>query len=105
MPKQPSWEDFAAAEDWASAVVAYLRSKPRQIARYWEVVNAVVGESSQASRWGVRSATLDVLEALKKLRHERTIMRFRRRQLVLIESTPIIPLEDIPRHHLAWPVR
>lgn len=104
-PKQPSWEDFAAAEDWASALVGYLRAKPRQIAGYWEAINALVRESGQPTRWQVRSATLDVLEAAKALRQQRRIMRFRRRQLALIESLPVIPLEQVPRRNPAWPVR
>ena len=58
-PRQIEWQESAAAEEWGSAVLAFLRAQPRQTARYWQEVNSVVGESRQASRWQVRSAALD----------------------------------------------
>jgi hypothetical protein len=91
-----TWEDHAAAKDWTNAVLAYLRAKPRGVANDWDAVNAIVSESGQATRWEVRLATLEVLETLKALRHERQVLRYRHRQLALIESDPIIPLEQVP---------
>jgi hypothetical protein len=98
-PTAPDWCDFAAEERWEEAILAYLRADWRKPHRLWTLVNSVVAESRQQSRFDVRAATFEVLQEVMRLRRERVIIRYERKWIAILDSgQPIIPLKDLPRH-------
>jgi len=99
----PTWQDFAANEDWREAVVAYLRSDWRRAFKMWSVINDVVGESCQGSRFDVRAASFEVLQEVLQLRRERKIIRFKRRWIaILAAGNEVIPVEALQKPVVAW---
>ena len=97
-PTEPDWCDFAAQERWEEAILAYLRADWRKTHRLWTVVNSIVAESCQQSRFDVRAATFEVLQEVMRLRRERVIFRYKRKWIASLDSgSPIIPLKDLPR--------
>jgi len=89
------WEDAALEEDWAAAVVGFLRERRREAVPYWEVVNGVAQASTQPDRWELRFATRRILATVKELLHERKILRYRRRYLAVLDHpTEIVSLEE-----------
>jgi len=93
-PEPRHWAEAAFQERWQDAVLGFLRERRRDAVPYWEVVNGVVGESCQATRWEVRFATRGILTAVKTLLHERRILRYRRRYLAILDlGGEIVPLE------------
>jgi len=62
------------------------------------VINSIVAESCQQSRFDVRAATFEVLQEVMRLRRERVIFRYKRKWIASLDSgSPIIPLKDLPR--------
>ena len=97
-PSEPDWCDFAAQERWEEAILAYLRADWRKTFRMWSVINEIVAESGQQSRFDTRAATFEVLAEVMRLRRERVIFRYKRKWIASLDSgQPIIPLEDLPR--------
>jgi hypothetical protein len=97
-PSEPDWRDHAAEERWAEAVISFLRADWRKTFRLWTVINSIVAESCQQSRFDVRAATFEVLQEVMRLRRERVIFRYKRKWIAILDSgQPIIPLEDLPR--------
>ena len=93
-PLARHWADDAAEEAWEPAIVGYLREHRRETVPYWRLVNILVAESMQASRWEVRYATRQVLAAIQLLLKSRRILRFRRKYLVILDTgDAAIPLE------------
>ena len=91
---QPDWRDYAARELWREAVIAYLRTDHRKSFKMWDVLNQVVGESCQRSRFDVRAATYEALQELMALRRERAVYRHRRRWVAILDLvTPLPPLD------------
>ena len=98
IPAEPDWCDFAAQERWEEAILAYLRADWRKAHRLWTVVNCIVAESRQQSRFDTRAATFEVLQEVMRLRRERVIFRYRRKWIAILDSgPPIIPMKDLPR--------
>ena len=98
----PTWQDFAANEKWREAIVAYLRSDWRKTFKMWTVINEIVSESCQGSRFDVRAATFEALEEVMQLRRERIILRFKRRWIaILATGTPVIPVEALQKPFVA----
>jgi hypothetical protein len=96
LPKLGSrdWRDYAGEEAWESAIIGYLREHRRAPVKYWQVVNVLVAESMQASRWEVRYATRQLLAAIQSLLIARRIMRFRRTYLAILDTgDEIVSLE------------
>ena len=95
----PDWCDFAAEERWEEAILAYLRADWRKTFKMWSVINEIVAESRQQTRFDTRAATFEVLAEVMRLRRERVIFRYRRKWIASLDSgSPIIPLKDLPRH-------
>jgi hypothetical protein len=62
------------------------------------VINSVVAESRQQTRFDMRNATFEVLQEVMRRRRERVIFRFKRKWIAIMDSgQPIIPLEDLRR--------
>jgi hypothetical protein len=98
-PTAPDWCDFAAEERWEEAILAYLRADWRKTFKMWSVINEIVAESRQQTRFDTRAATFEVLAEVMRLRRERVIFRYKRKWIASLDSgSPIIPLEDLPRH-------
>src|ERR1035437_572236 len=97
-PAEPDWCDYAAEERWAEAIVAYLRADWRKKFRLWSVINRIVAESAQPSRFDVRAATFECLQELMRLRRERVVFRYKRQWIAILDNgLPVIPLEKLPR--------
>lgn len=98
-PTGPDWRDFAARERWEEAIVAYLRVDWRKTFRMWSVINEIVAESCQQSRFDTRAAAFEVLQEVMRLRRERVIFRYKRKWIAILDSgPPSIPLSDLPRN-------
>ncbi len=96
-PEKADWRDHAAQERWEEAIIAYLRTDWRTTFKMWTVINEIVRESRQRSRWDVRAATFEVLREVMRLRRERVIFRYKKRWIAILDSgVPIIPLEKLP---------
>jgi hypothetical protein len=82
-------------------VLGFLRQRRREAVPYWQVVNAVVQASYQATRWEVRVATTQVLRAVKVLTREHGILRYRRCFLAVLntgeETIPLDRYYALPR--------
>ena len=97
-PTEPDWQDYAAQERWEEAILAYLRADWRKTFKMWSVINEIVSESCQQTRFDTRAATFEVLAEVMRLRRERVIFRYKRKWIASLDSgPPIIPLEDLPR--------
>ena len=93
-PADPDWRDFAARERWREAIIAFLRTDRRKCFKMWEVLNEIVAESCQRSRFDVRAATFEALGELIQLRRERAVYRHRRRWIAILDlETPLPPLD------------
>jgi hypothetical protein len=93
-PTQPDWRDYAARELWREAIIAFLRTDHRKSFKMWDVLNQIVGESCQRSRFDVRAATYEALQELMALRRERAVYRHRKRRVAILDSeTPLPPLD------------
>jgi hypothetical protein len=93
-PAQPDWRDYAARELWREAIIAFLRTDHRKSFKMWDVLNQIVGESCQRSRFDVRAATFEALGELMQLRRERAVYRHRRRWVAILDlETPLPPLD------------
>jgi hypothetical protein len=93
-PVKPDWREYAGRERWREAILSFLRSDPRKCFKMWEVLNEVVGESCQRSRFDVRAATFEALGELMQLRRERAVYRHRRRWIAILDlETPLPPLD------------
>jgi hypothetical protein len=93
-PAEPDWQDYASRELWRQAIIAYLRSDWRKSFEMWGVLNAIVAESCQRSRFDVRAATYEALAELMQLRRERAVFRYRRRWIAILDmKTPLPPLD------------
>ena len=91
---EPDWQDYAARERWREAILAYLRSDWRKNFEMWKVLNAIVAESRQGSKFDVRAATYEALAELMQLRRERVVYRHRRRWISILDlETPLPPLK------------
>ena len=101
---QPDWRDLAAEEQWAEAIVGFLRSDWRKYFRLWTVVNTLVAESRQRSRFDVRNATYECLQELMRLRRERVVFRYKRQWVSILDNgVPVTPLENLPlRPAVGW---
>ena len=98
-PAEPDWQDYAAEERWADAIITFLRADWRKSFPMWTVINAIVAESQQQSRFDVRAATFEVLAEVMRLRRERVIFRYKRNWIANLDNgIPLIPLEAMPRH-------
>jgi hypothetical protein len=97
-PAEPDWCDLAAEERWAEAIISFLRTDWRKTFPLWTVINSVVAESRQQTRFDTRNATFEVLQEVMRRRRERVIFRFKRKWIAIMDSgQPIIPLEDLRR--------
>ena len=93
-PAEPDWQDYAARERWREAIIAYLRTDRRKCFELWRVLNEIVAESCQGSRFDVRAATFEALGELMQLRRERAVYRHRRRWIAILDlETPLPPLD------------
>ena len=93
-PTEPDWQDYAARERWREAILAFLRSDWRKSFDMWKVLNQIVSESCQGSRFDVRAATYEALGELMQLRRERAVYRHRRRWIAILDlKTPLPPLD------------
>jgi len=93
-PAEPDWQDYAARERWREAILAFLRSDWRKSFDMWKVLNAIVAESCQRSKFDVRAATYEALGELMQLRRERAVYRHRRRWIAILDmKTPLPPLD------------
>ena len=93
-PMEPDWQDYAGRERWREAIIAFLRSDWRKSFDMWKVLNAIVAESCQRSRFDVRAATYEALGELMQLRRERAVYRHRRRWIAILDlETPLPPLD------------
>ena len=93
-PTEPDWQDYAARERWREAILAFLRSDWRKSFDMWKVLNAIVAESCQRSKFDVRAATYEALGELMQLRRERAVYRHRRRWIAILDlETPLPPLD------------
>jgi hypothetical protein len=93
-PTQPDWRDYAARELWREAIIAFLRTDHRKSFKMWDVLNQVVAESCQRSRFDVRAATYEALQELMALRRERAVYRHRKRWIAILDlETPLPPLD------------
>ena len=91
---QPDWRDYAARELWREAIIAFLRTDHRKSFKMWDVLNQIIGESCQRSRFDVRAATYEALQELMALRRERAVYRHRRRWVAILDlETPLPPLD------------
>ena len=98
-PAEPDWQDYAARERWEEAILTYLRSNWQKTFKMWSVINEIVAESCQQTRFDTRAATFEVLGEVTRLRRERVIFRYKRKWIASLDSgSPIIPLKDLPRH-------
>ncbi len=93
-PAEPDWRDYAGRELWREAIIAYLRTDHRKCFRMWKVLNEIVGESCQQSRFDVRAATFEALGELMQLRRERAVYRHRRRWIAILDLTTPLPVLD-----------
>jgi hypothetical protein len=93
-PAEPDWRDYAAEERWREAIIAYLRTDRRKSFDMWRVLNSLVGESCQPSRFDVRAATFEALGELMQLRRERAVYRHRRRWIAILDLETPLPLLD-----------
>ena len=60
----------------------------------WTVLNVIVAESCQPTRFDVRAATYEALAELMQLRRERVVYRRRRRWIAILDvETPLPPPE------------
>jgi hypothetical protein len=60
----------------------------------WDVLNEIVAESRQRSRFDTRAATFEALQELMALRRERAVYRHRRRWIAILDlETPLPPLD------------
>jgi hypothetical protein len=91
-PRQTGWEEHAANQDWELAVLEFLRRDWRKTFRLWEVVNQIVEASSPLNRREVRSVTLEVLQAVMRLRRQKRVFRFRRKWLAFLD----FETQDLP---------
>lgn len=90
----PDWRDYAGQEHWREAIVAYLRTDHRKSFPLWKVLNEIVGESCQPSRFDVRAATFEALAELMQLRRERAVYRYQRGLIAILDvDTPLPPLD------------
>jgi|ERR1035437_652021 hypothetical protein len=97
-PAEPDWCDLAAEERWAEAIISFLRTDWRKTFPLWTVINSVVAESRQQTRFDMRNATFEVLQEVMRRRRVRVIFRFKRKWIAIMDSgQPIIPLEDLRR--------
>jgi hypothetical protein len=93
-PESRDWRDYAGKEAWESAIIGYMREHRREPVPYWLLVNLLVGESAQASRWEVRCATCQVLAAIQALLKSKRVLRYRRQFLVILDTgDEVIPLD------------
>ena len=93
---EPDWRDYASRELWRQAIIAYLRSDWRKSFEMWGVLNAIVAESCQRSRFDVRAATYEALAELMQLCRDRAVYRHRRRWIAILDmETPLPPAEQI----------
>ena|ERR1035438_5846207 len=93
-PTQPDWRDYAARELWREAIIAFLRTDWRKCFKMWDVLNEIVAESCQRSRFDVRAATYEALQELMALRRERAVYRHRKRWIAILDlETPLPPLD------------
>ena len=98
-PSEPDWQDYAADERWADAIISYLRADYHRTFLLWKVVNAIVAESGQGSRFDVRAATFECLQELMRLRRERRVFRYKRKWIAILDAAvPIVP--QIGRAHV-----
>lgn len=97
-PQSPDWRDHAAAENWEDAILGYLREDWRTNHRLWKVINTIVAESQQQSRFDVRAATFECLQELMRLRRERKVFRYRREWIAILDPDLVVPLLK-PRKH------
>ena len=94
LKRSRDWEDIAVAEDWAQAVLGFLRQRRKEAVPLWEVVNAVAQASTQPDRWETRFATTQILLAVKLLIRDRRVLRYRRRFLAVLDTgEESIPLD------------
>lgn len=93
-PTDPDWRDYAEQELWREAIIAFLRSDWRKSFDMWKVLNEIVGESCQRSRFDVRAATFEALGELMQLRRERAVYRHRRRWIAILDLETPLPLLD-----------
>jgi hypothetical protein len=93
-PAEPDWRDYAGRELWREAIIAFLRTDRRKCFKMWDVLNKIVGESCQRSRFDTRAATFEALGELMQLRRERAIYRHRRRWIAILDlETPLLPID------------
>lgn len=93
----PTWREFAADENWREAIIAYLRTDWRRSYKMWSLINEIVGESCQRSRFDLRAATFECLREMMSLRRERVIIRYRRKWVAILDNgVPVIPFEIRP---------
>lgn len=93
-PTQPDWREYAARERWREAIIAFLRSDRRKCFKMWEVLNQIIAESCQRSRFDVRAATFEALGELMALRRERAVYRHRRRWIAILDLETPLPQSD-----------
>lgn len=91
-PVKPDWRELAYDENWEGAILAYLREDWRKTHKLWTVVNTVVAESRQPSRFDVRAATWECLQEMMRLRRERRVFRYKRQTVAILDPDLVVPL-------------
>jgi hypothetical protein len=83
-PDPLEWCKKAYLLDWNGALIGYLRTNSKDFVGIWKCVNAIAAESLPRDRAELRRRKQEILQALKRLRHQRAIVRWRRKYIFCV---------------------